>query len=259
MTTSTDQPRVPGGRPTGGRFAHTTHGEAALTLDHAPATAAAVLASAKNTDLDFTTVDWPAPPPYLEVCVDAEEAANVLDNNGYDGAELTAGYLEVYAYVNPVLDNELDLYGEDSRGSSELLATGVHNWENLVDTTGDTELRLRFDRPDPMPEYRAAYAESEAARTRTAEALLETCGVEVKADDYRRQQHWLHHGGRRLRLEARYYPPRLIETTWWRIADEAQLEEFFGGPVTEEQVQLLANSARLVTEQMGRDHRAAQR
>lgn len=247
MTTSSA--RQPKGIPVGGQFAATTQSESSVVL---PATGKAapfaVLESAVGTDRDPASVPWPEDLPnkgYVEVWVGEDDVRSILEGTGQEDA--LEGLDRVYAGISLQADKEADFWGVKADGSEDIVALGVHSYEQAVDPDDHADLNYRDGYTDPMPAYNAARDAVQAKRLEKAAALLGDAGVTVELEDQRRQEFRLRSaGGRNLRLRLANYRPQLIETTNWKPAEPEHIDDFLSGPASDDSEGLLLTAATLV-------------
>lgn len=246
-TTSSRQPK---GVPVGGQFAPTVQSEAAVALP-APGktTPVAVLESAVGTERDPLSVPWPEDLPnegYVEVWVGEDDVRSILEDIGQEDA--LEGFDRVYAGISLQADREADFWGVKADGTEDVLALGVHNYEQAVDPDDHADLNYRDGYTDPMPAYNAARDAVQVKRLEKAAALLGDAGITVELEDQRRQEFRLHSkDGQNLRLRlGDFRRPELIETTNWRIAEDNHIDDFLGGPASDESSELLRTAAILV-------------
>lgn len=240
---------VSGRNRTQGRFAPEHHPVSAVTLDPAP-TPAAVLAAAVDSDRNPDAIPWPAPPAndgYVEVNIDDDDARDVLERHGQDG-DVVDKYRQVYAGICLAADKDADFHGVNADGSTDLIAVGLEDYEQAIDTFNHANLNYREGYTDPMPPYVAAQEAVRAQRLEAAAGLLEEAGVSVELDDLRRSEFRLKTAGAadlQLRV-ATFQQPKLVETTNWRTADDTHLATFLGDGYTPESGKLLTSCAALI-------------
>lgn len=242
--------RQPKGIPVGGQFAGTVKTEADISLPSVrQQTPAAVLSAAAGTDLDPLTVPWPEDLPnkgYVEVWVDEDDVASALDSSGHEGS--VDGYDRVYAGIQLQAGGDADFWGVKADGTEDVIALGVHNYEQAVDPDSHTDLNYRDGYTDPMPAYNAALDAVRAKKAELAAALLDDAGISIDMVDQRRQHFRLRtKAGQDLQLRlGDFRRPQLIETRNWRTAEDSHVEEFLGGTATGESSELLVGAATLV-------------
>lgn len=240
---------VSGRNRTQGRFAPEHHPVSAVTLDPAP-TPAAVLAAAVDSDRNPDAIPWPGPPAndgYVEVNIDDDDARDVLERHGQDG-DVVDKYRQVYAGICLAADKDADFHGVNADGSTDLIAVGLEDYEQAIDTFNHANLNYREGYADPMPPYVAAQEAVRARRLEAAAGLLEEAGVSVELDDLRRSEFRLKTAGAtdlQLRV-ATFQQPKLVETTNWRTADDTHLAAFLGDGYTPESGKLLTSCAALI-------------
>lgn len=247
---TTTPARQPKGIPVGGQFADTVKTEADISLPPAPQqTPAAVLSSAAGTDRDPLTVPWPEDLPnkgYVEVWVAEDDVRSALEDTGQEDA--VDGYDRIYAGISLQSGHEADFWGVKTDGTSDVIALGVHDYEQAVDPYSHADLNYRDGYTDPMPAYNASLDAVRARKAELAAALLEDAGITIDMEDQRRQQFRLRtKAGQDLQLRlGDFRRPQLIETKNWRTADDSHVEEFLGGPGTEESSELLVGAVTIV-------------
>lgn len=241
--------RVKPGVPAGGEFAAAAHTDDVVTLTPPPANPAAVLASAVGTAKDPNSIPWPEKPArdgYVEVDVWEDAAVQVLENAGYDETVLD-GFTGVYVGISLAADKEVDFYGVKANGETDLIATGVREYDHAVDSDYHEDLRYRDGYENPMPAYIKARKEVDAKRLAASAALLADAGVTVELEDLRRGHYRVKRGmAKDMRLEIQDYRTRLAETTNWHQATDEHYAAFLDGDAGEEGEELLKFAAVLV-------------
>ncbi|QOD06116.1 hypothetical protein [Pseudarthrobacter sp. BIM B-2242] len=249
------QARVKPGVPAGGEFTAVGHSDAVPALTPPLANPATVFAGAVGTAKDPTTIPWPERPDNsrVEVFVSDDDLNDVLRHCGYEGDEADA-YSQVYASIDLIGDKDCDFYGITRDGKEEIIALGITDYEQAVEPFDHENLRYRDGFTNPMPEFLAARAVTQAKQLAAAKELLDEAGVTVELEDLRRGYYRLRRDGTTdLQFRTESYPHRVIETTNWRQAGDEHLEAFLGGEAGVEGQQLLSRCATIVAQDMHRE------
>lgn len=161
---TTARPPVKTGVPAGGESTATGHTDDVVALTPPPANPAAVLSAAVGTAEDPNTIPWPDAPTnaLVEVYVSDDDLNEVLGQSGFNGDEADA-YSRVYASINLVHNKDCDFYGMSKDGKEEIIALGIHYYEQAVDPNNNENLRYRDGHTNPMPAYTAGAGADEGA------------------------------------------------------------------------------------------------